>query len=72
MNPQLYKEMSKADRQVKDPIATSLKNIKERHTYLEHRQQRIDKRLNEITRELKAREEEQIKLHKMTMMGKTQ
>jgi hypothetical protein len=58
LNPALFKEMSKEDRQLKDPIATSLKNIKERHTYLENRQQRIEKRNNEITRELKARDEE--------------
>jgi hypothetical protein len=33
---------------VRDPIFQSLKNIKERHTYLENRQQRIDKRNAEI------------------------
>jgi len=37
LNPQLYKEMAKKDRQVRDPIFVSLKNIKERHTYLENR-----------------------------------
>lgn len=70
LNPQLYKEMSKADRQVKDPIATSLKNIKERHTYLENRQQRIDKRNSEIARDLKAREDEKIKQGRLQMLGK--
>lgn len=38
LNPELYKEMAKKDRQVRDPIYHSLKNIKERHTYLENRQ----------------------------------
>jgi polynucleotide 5'-kinase involved in rRNA processing len=61
LNPQLFKEMAKEDKGMKDPIAGSLKNIKERHTYQEHRQQRIDKRNHEITRELKQREEEKVR-----------
>jgi hypothetical protein len=39
-----------------------LKNIKERHTYLENRQQRIDKRNAEIARELKEKNEERLRL----------
>lgn len=38
LNPELYKEMEKKHRQMRDPIYQSLKNIKERHTYLENRQ----------------------------------
>lgn len=37
LNPELYKEMEKRGRQMRDPIYQSLKNIKERHTYLENR-----------------------------------
>ena len=48
LNPELYKEMEKKGNSVRDPIFQSLKNIKERHTYLENRQQRIDKRNAEI------------------------
>jgi hypothetical protein len=47
--------MSKKERQMKDPIYQSLANIKERHTYTENRQQRIDKRNAEIAKELKER-----------------
>lgn len=53
LNPELYKEMEKTGNSVKDPIYQSLKNIKERHTYLENRQQRIDKRNAEIASSLK-------------------
>ena len=38
---------------MRDPVYQSLKNIKERHTYRENRQQRIDKRNAEIAKELK-------------------
>lgn len=59
LNPALYKEMAKKENRVVDPIFNSLRNIKERHMYLENRQQRIDKRNNEIAKELKDREEEE-------------
>lgn len=62
LNPELYKEMEKKQRQMRDPIYQSLKNIKERHTYLENRQQRIDKRNAEIARELEERNQEKIRL----------
>ena len=68
LNPELYKEMAKKDRQVRDPIYHSLKNIKERHTYLENRQQRIDKRNAEIAQELKEKNEEKIRLQKLAML----
>ena len=70
LNPELYKEMEKQDRQVKDPIFQSLKNIKERHTYLENRQQRIDKRNQEIARDLKEKNEERLRQQKLAMLGK--
>lgn len=61
LNPELYKEMEKKQRQMRDPIYQSLRNIKERHTYLENRQQRIDKRNAEIARELEERNEEKVR-----------
>jgi len=61
LNPALYKEMARKGTRIVDPIMNSLKNIKERHTYLENRQQRIDKRNNEIAKELKEREEEAVR-----------
>mmetsp|Transcript_18573 Transcript_18573/g.31776 ORF Transcript_18573/g.31776 Transcript_18573/m.31776 type:complete len:80 (-) Transcript_18573:52-291(-) len=61
LNPELYKELERKGRQMRDPIYQSLKNIKERHTYLENRQQRIDKRNQEIGRELKERDEERLR-----------
>lgn len=38
LNPELFKIQNKVNRQMRDPIYQSLKNIKERHTYLENRQ----------------------------------
>ena len=49
---------------MRDPIFTTLKNIKERHTYQENRQQRIDKRNAEIAKELQEKNEEKIRLEK--------
>ena len=71
LNPELYKEMEKQHRQMRDPIYQSLRNIKERHTYLENRQQRIDKRNAEIARELEERNEERVRMEKMQMLGQT-
>ena len=70
LNPELYKAMEKEQRQMKDPMFQSLKNIKERHTYLENRQQRIDKRNQEIAKELKDRNEERLRQQKLAMLGK--
>ena len=61
--------MEKKGRQMRDPIYQSLKNIKERHTYLENRQQRIDKRNAEIAKELQEKKEEQTRLEKQRMLG---
>jgi hypothetical protein len=33
LNPELFKEMEKAERQMKDPIFLSVRNLKERHSY---------------------------------------
>jgi len=33
LNPELFKEMEKANRQMKDPIFLSVRNLKERHSY---------------------------------------
>ena len=71
LNPELYKEMEKKGRQMRDPIYQSLKNIKERHTYLENRQQRIDKRNAEIARELREKDEERIRLQKQQLLGQS-
>lgn len=62
LNPELYKEMERKGRQMRDPIYQSLMNIKERHTYLENRQQRIDKRNAEIAKELNDKKQEMIRL----------
>lgn len=37
LNPELYKEMQRAERQTKDPIFISVRNLKERHSYQEMR-----------------------------------
>ena len=54
---------------MKDPIYNSLKNIKERHTYLENRQQRVDKRNQEIAKDLKDKNEEKIRAKKLAQLG---
>ena len=69
LNPELYKEIQKKAAKVHDPAFQSLKNIKERHLYVENRQQRIDKRNNEIARELKEKEEEKVRANKLALLG---
>jgi len=65
LNPELYKEMAKQANQVQDPIFSSVKHLKERYGYHELRVQRIQKRGEEVTRELEAkRDEEQAALRK--------
>ena len=54
---------------MKDPIFQSLKVIKERHTYQENRQQRIDKRNAEIAKELKEKNEERLRLQKLALIA---
>ncbi len=41
LNPELYKEMEKQDKQMKDPTFMSVRNIKERYSYHEIRIGRI-------------------------------
>ncbi len=64
LNPELYKEMAKQQRQVHDPIFTSVQHLKERYSYHEMRVQRIQKRTEEVTRELEARREAEVAAQK--------
>ena len=41
LNPELYKEIEKQEKQMKDPIFVSVRNLKERYGYHEMRVQRI-------------------------------
>jgi hypothetical protein len=41
LNPELYKEMEKQEKQMKDPTFLSVRNIKERYSYHEIRIGRI-------------------------------
>ena len=52
LNPELYKEMEKQEKEMKDPIYLSVRNLKERYGYHEIRAQRIAKRTEELTKEL--------------------
>jgi len=61
LNPALYAEMEKNEKQSKDPIFVSVRNIKERYSYHEIRVTRISKRSDEVTKELEALNEEEIK-----------
>ena len=65
LNPELFKELAKQQKQVQDPMFTSVQNMKERYSYHEMRVQRIQKRTEEVTRELEQkRDEEQAALKK--------
>lgn len=68
LNPELYKEMQKADKQSKDPVLLSVRNLKERHGYQELRLQRIQKRTEEMTKELEQKKEEQDKQNRLAQM----
>jgi hypothetical protein len=52
LNPELFKEIQKAEKQSKDPVLLSVRNLKERHGYQELRLQRIQKRTEEMTKDL--------------------
>ena len=41
LNPELFKEIEKQEKQMKDPIFVSVRNLKERYGYHEMRVQRI-------------------------------
>ena len=64
LNPELYKEMQKQEKQMKDPIFVSVRNLKERYGYHEMRVQRIQRRTEELTRELEAKNEEMLRRKK--------
>ena len=64
LNPELYKEMEKQEKQMKDPIYLSVRNLKERYGYHEIRAQRIAKRTEELTKELEHKNEEMLKKKK--------
>ena len=64
LNPELYKEMEKQEKQMKDPIFTSVRNLRERYGYHEIRAQRIAKRTEELTKELEMKNEEMLKKKK--------
>lgn len=61
LNPELFKEMQKAEKQSKDPVLLSVRNLRERHGYQELRLQRIQKRTEEMTKELEQKQEEALK-----------
>ena len=65
LNPDLYNQIAKQQNEVHDPIFSSMQHLKERYSYHELRVQRIQKRGEEVTRELEAkRDEEQAALRK--------
>lgn len=49
---------------MKDPIFVSVRNLKERYGYHEMRTQRIQRRTEELTRELEAKNEEMLRRKK--------
>lgn len=65
----MYKEYAKQQRQMQDPIYQSIQHIKERYGYHEMRLQRIQKRTEEVTKELEAKNEEQILKTRKKNMG---
>ena len=72
LNPELYKEMEKQDKQMKDPIYLSVRNLKERYGYHEIRAQRIAKRTEELTKELELKNEEMLKKKKAQQLRQGQ
>lgn len=58
LNPELYKENLKQARVVKDQTFESVSHLKERYSYHELRQQRVQKRTEDITKELEQVHEE--------------
>jgi hypothetical protein len=71
LNPELYKQMERQSKQIQDPTFQSMKNLKERYGYRELRQQRIQKRMDEVTKELEQKNEEKIKKEKLKMLKQT-
>ena len=52
LNPELYKQFIKNQKQIKDPMYESMQHFKERYGYHELRTQRIQKRTEELTKDL--------------------
>ena len=59
---------AKQEKQMKDPIFLSVRNLKERYGYHEIRAQRIAKRTDELTKELEQKNEEMLKKKKAQQM----
>ena len=68
LNPELYKEIEKQEKQMKDPIFLSVRNLRESYGYHEIRAQRIAKRTDELTKELEQKNEEMLKKKKAQQM----
>jgi len=64
LNPELFKEIEKQEKQMKDPIFVSVRNLKERYGYHEMRVQRIQRRTYELTKELETKNEEMLRRKK--------
>jgi len=71
LNPELYKEMFKQDIGMKDPAFESIQHIRERHGYHEMREQRIQRRMQEMTKELEFKNEENILKTRKKKMNET-
>ena len=56
--------MAKQAKQVQDPIFTSVQHLKERYSYHEMRVQRIQKRTEEVARELEQQREAELAAQK--------
>jgi hypothetical protein len=69
LNPELYKEFAKQQRQMKDPTFQSIQHIKERYSYHELRTQRIQKRTEEVKRDLETQQDELIQKQKKKNLG---
>jgi hypothetical protein len=64
LNPELFKEIEKQEKQMKDPVFLSVRNLKERYGYHEMRVQRIQRRTYELTKDLEAKNEEMLRRKK--------
>ena len=72
LNPELFKEIEKQEKQMKDPIFVSVRNLKERYGYHEMRVQRIQRRTEEMTKDLEAKNEEIMRRKKALQLKKEQ
>mmetsp|Transcript_42097 Transcript_42097/g.55449 ORF Transcript_42097/g.55449 Transcript_42097/m.55449 type:complete len:138 (+) Transcript_42097:425-838(+) len=72
LNPELFKEIEKQEKQMKDPIFVAVRNLKERYGYHEMRVQRIQRRTEELTKELEAKNEEMLRRKKAQQLRQDQ